>query len=256
MYEHGVQIARRIGVAENPDSFNPVLVDFYREVGYLPDAIINYLLLLGWSLDDKTEMFSSSEMKQHFSLERVVKNEASFDPSKLTAFQSRYMAELDTKTKTEMCLKYLIGGGVVAEPVSDQHRNITRQIVEAARDRIVVAGDILQFDGFFVNADQLPYDDAAFEKRLVKPDNAGHLLSEYMKILTATSDWSAEALESQLKEWCEQTGIKIGDIIHALRVAVTGQAAGFGMFESLEVLGQSQSIARVNVALDRLSAIR
>ena len=107
-----------------------------------------------------------------------------------------------------------------------------------------------------MNADQLPYDDAAFEKRLVKPDNAGHLLSEYMKILTATSDWSAEALESQLKEWCEQTGIKIGDIIHALRVAVTGQAAGFGMFESLEVLGQSQSIARVNVALDRLSAIR
>ncbi len=256
MYEHGIQIARRTGIAGNPESFNPVLVDFYREVGYLPDAIINYLLLLGWSLDDKTEMFKSSEMKQHFSLERVVKNEASFDPAKLTSFQSRYMAELDTNTKTGQCLRFLIRSGVVTDPVSDKDQITTRQIVEAARDRIVVAGDILQFDGFYVDADQLQYDETAFEKRLVKPDNAGHLLSEYKKILTTSSVWTAEALEGHLKDWCEQMGIKIGDIIHALRVAVTGQAAGFGMFESLEVLGRSQTIARIDVALDRLTAIR
>ena len=73
------------------ETFNPVIVDFYEQVGYLPDALLNYLLLLGWSLDDKTEEFTREEMLQHFSLERVNKAPASFDPEKLMAFEARAM---------------------------------------------------------------------------------------------------------------------------------------------------------------------
>src|SRR5581483_5128252 len=84
VYEHGQAIARAIGLQTAADTFNPVIVDFYAQVGYLPHAIINYLLLLGWSLDDKTEFFTREEMIRHFTLERVNKAPASFDVKKLT----------------------------------------------------------------------------------------------------------------------------------------------------------------------------
>src|SRR6185312_6669007 len=79
---HGNQIATAMGLSLAAETFNPVIVDFYEQVGYLPHAILNYLLLLGWSLDDKTEDFSRDEMLKHFSLERVNKAPASFDCEK------------------------------------------------------------------------------------------------------------------------------------------------------------------------------
>src|SRR5712672_359248 len=95
--EHGLAIAQALGLTASADTFNPVIVDFYEQVGYLPDAIINYLMLLGWSLDDKTEDFSREEMIKHFTLERVTKAPASFDPKKLWAFEDRYMQRLPLK---------------------------------------------------------------------------------------------------------------------------------------------------------------
>src|SRR5262245_24765475 len=82
VYEHGQAIAARIGLKASADTFNPVIVDFYRDVGYLPDTLLNYLVLLGWSLDDKTEEFTRREMTALFSLERVNKAPASFDPKR------------------------------------------------------------------------------------------------------------------------------------------------------------------------------
>ena len=91
VFDHGKAIADRLGLTTAPETFNPVIVDFYREVGYLPDAVLNYLVLLGWSLDDKTEDFTRQQMIDLFSLERVNKAAASFDAKKLSAFQERRM---------------------------------------------------------------------------------------------------------------------------------------------------------------------
>src|SRR5579885_1122838 len=107
VYEHGKAIAARIGLTASADTFNPVIVDFYRQVGYLPDALVNYLLLLGWSLDDKTEFFTREEMIHHFSLERVNKSAASFDAKKLRAFQEHYMTLEPLERKTELVLPFL-----------------------------------------------------------------------------------------------------------------------------------------------------
>ena len=87
VYEHGQAIAAALGLPTSAETFNPVIVDFYEQVGYLPDAIINYLMLLGWSLDDKTEFFTRGEMIDNFSLERVTQAPASFDPKKLGPFR-------------------------------------------------------------------------------------------------------------------------------------------------------------------------
>jgi len=255
-YDHGLAIAKRLGIEENPDTFNPVLVKFYQEIGYLPETLLNYLLMLGWSFDDKKENFTAGEMIEHFSLARVVKNPASFDPQKLAAFQERKMTEVPLKQKSARCLRFLQNAGVLNEPADCEVGPYLQSVVEAAGDRIKVAGDILDFEGFFQKDDDLSYDEKAFEKRLVKPENAGHLLSELLKVLEASDDFSAAALESAVNEFVENMEIKFGDIIHGLRIAVTGKPSGFGMFESMEVLGKDRCLTRIRFALEELDTMR
>ena len=116
--DHGQSIAKQIGNSITDATFNPVIVDFYQQVGFLPDAIVNYLLLLGWSWDDKTEFFTRQEMIRDFSLEKVNKAAASFDPKKLTAFQQHYMNQLPTKQKTAMLVPFLQAAKLVDQPPS------------------------------------------------------------------------------------------------------------------------------------------
>ena len=151
--EHGQSIARRLGLAVAAETFNPVIVDFYEQVGYLPDAILNYLLLLGWSLDDKTEEFTREEMLRHFSLERVNKAPASFDPEKLVAFEARAMQQLPIKQRWPRSCRSCSGRSWSPIRRRATRRRMSRSILEAAGDRVKVAGDILDYDEFFVADD-------------------------------------------------------------------------------------------------------
>ena len=254
LYQSGASIAERIGLDISPATFNPVLVDFYNKAGFLSDAVVNYLLLLGWSLDDSTEEFSRDEMIEKFSLDRIVKSPASFDAQKLTAFQGRRFDELPLKRKIKMCIPYLQKAGLASDPV-ECDVSVISQVIEAAGDRLVMAGDILNFDDFFFpEGHQLEYNEKAFQKRLVKPENAATLLGKCKDVLVSTEDYSAENLEMVIKQFCEDEGIGIGDIIHALRVGTTGKAAGFGMFDTLSILGKEKVIQRIDQTLEKLSA--
>jgi glutamyl-tRNA synthetase len=107
LVEHGQLIANRIGLEVKSDDFNPVITDFYEKIGFLPEAVVNYLALLGWSLDDRSEFFSMQELTELFSLERVTKGAASFDPQKLMAFQERHIQQKTTDEKFALCLPFL-----------------------------------------------------------------------------------------------------------------------------------------------------
>jgi glutamyl-tRNA synthetase len=246
--EHGRAIAGRIGLEVADETFNPVIVDFYEQVGYLPDAVVNYLLLLGWALDDRTESFTRGEMVEHFSLERVNRAPASFDPKKMLAFQERYMQALPTERKVEMVLPYLRKARLVPDPPPDSFRTLLQGVVEAAGERIKVAGDILDYSGFFVADAELAYDEKAFEKRLRKPAEAAGLLAELRAELAAVEPFEGAALEDLLRGFVESRAIKLGQIIHALRLAVTGTAVGFGLYESLAILGRERCLARIDRA--------
>jgi glutamyl-tRNA synthetase len=250
LFDHGAAIASAIGVDTASESFSPVLLDFYRQVGYLPEAIVNYLLLLGWSLDDKTEDFSRDEMIRAFTLDRVVKSPASFDPQKLLAFQQRHMQRQPVKQKVAMVLPYLQRAGLVSEPPPCDVGPIVRQIVEAAGDRIKVSGDILQFGDFFTDDDQLTYDDAAFTKRLGKPE-AVELLRRFRERLAVVEPFDAPTTEAAMQAFIADEEVAIGAIIHPLRVAVTGKSVGFGMFDTLAILGRERTLARIDRALAR-----
>jgi len=245
--EHGQRIAERIGLAADAETFNPVIVDFYREVGYLPWAIDNYLALLGWSLDDSTEFFSREELVAHFTLERVGSSAASFDPKKLWAVQDHYMARLTIEEKLSLMLPYLVKAGLVNENPPPAAVETLRRVIGAAGDRLKVAGDILVYADFFF-LDPLPREEAAVAKRLagagVRP-----LLAAYAGRIGSLADFAPAELETALKDVVAEAGKKAGDLVHAVRVAVTGKTVGPGLYDCLAILGRERSLARIEEAL-------
>ena len=260
LYEHGAEIAARIGAGQasslpelNPETFNPVIVDFYREVGYLEGAIINYLMLLGWSLDDKTEDLTREEMIKHFTLERVTKAPASFDPKKLWAFQDRYMQRLPLKQKVAKMLPYLQKAGLVSDPAPCEVGPKLTRIVEACGDRLKTAGDILKnADFFFVADDQVVFDEKDFAKRIA-PDQSKALLAKFREVLATAESFEVAPLEAALQQFVAAQGVKVSDIIHTLRVAVTGKGVGPGVYDCVAILGREACLARIDRALAKAS---
>ncbi len=242
----GQAIAKRCGLTTDDDTFNPVLVDFYREIGFLPDALLNYLMLLGWSLDGEHEKFTRDQMIELFKLARVTKSPASFDPAKLSSFQADAFAALSDQERTARILPFAVAAGWTdAEDAASRQR--LADVVAAAGDRLKIAGDIIDFDYCFV--DDYEINAKAYEKRIVKPERAKELLGKMRDSFAACGDFSAAGVEATVNGFCENESIELGDIIHALRVATTGAAGGFGMFETLAIVGKERVIARIDTTL-------
>jgi glutamyl-tRNA synthetase len=245
--EHGQAIAAQIGLKTAAETFNPVIVDFYEQVGYLPDAVVNYLLLLGWSYDDKAEFFTRADMIEKFDLEKVNNAAASFDCKKLWAFQDHYMQQVPVDAKTAMVMPFLQKAKLLAGNAEETAK--VRAIVQAAGDRIKTAGDILDYRDFFVADAEFTYDSKAFDKRLKKPPEAKALLLKFKERLAAAPAFDPTALEKLLHDFVAAEKIEVGQIIHAVRVAVTGKGVGFGLFETLAILGKEHCLARIDRAL-------
>ena len=248
IYDHGVEVMARRGVETSPETFNPVVVDFYRDVGYRPEALVNYLLLLGWSLDDKTETFTREEMVRHFSLDRVKASAASFDPPKLLAFEERAMSALSLEAKVDVVWPYLREAGLVAEPPTEGERERATAVTAAAGDRIRVAGDILAYPEFFTADADVVYDPKAFTKRLCGA-GAAERLTRFREVLTTVEPFDAEPLEAALHRFADAAELSVGQVVHPVRVAVTGKGIGFGLFEALAILGRESCLARIDRAL-------
>ena len=148
--------------------------------------------------------------------------------------------------KVAMTLPYLERAGVKADPAK------LADILKAAADRIKVAGDILEYASFFMSGEQLTYDEAAFEKRLRTPPEAKGLLRKFGERLKALESFDAPAIEKALQDFVQAEGIAHAQIIHALRVAATGKTVGFGLFESLEILGRQETLLRIDRAVTRV----
>ena len=132
---------------------------------------------------------------------------------------------------------------------------LLENIIHHAGDRIKVAGDILDFTDFFTPDDGLPYDEAAVAKRITEPPDAIPLLREFRDELAKQNDFTHPALEQLMQRFMETKQIKANQIIHALRVAVTGKSVGLGMFETLEILGKERVLRRIERTLDKTNGI-
>jgi glutamyl-tRNA synthetase len=253
LHAQGTAIAAAMRLPVTPETFNPVVVDFYEQVGYLPDAIVNYLLLLGWSLDDKTEFFTREQMIQHFSLERVNQAPASFDPAKLLAFQAHYLHALPLDEKVAGVLPFLERAGLVSAPISPEARAHVGRVVAALGDRLKVFGDIL-LQAAFLFGEEVTFDDKAFAKRVLAP-GAADRLTAYSGWLADRAAFDAPTLEADTLAYMQGQGLGMGDIVHAVRVAVTGTAVGPGLFDCLSILGKELCLRRIDRALAKARSL-
>jgi glutamyl-tRNA synthetase len=244
---HGQAIAAALGVASTAATFNPVIVDFYEQIGYLPDAVLNALLLLGWSLDDRTEHFTRAEMLEHFSLERVKKGPGSFDAKKLASFQEHAMRSLTLDQRLAGVRPFLARAGLLPDPAPADDEARLRRVIAAVGDRLKVFGDVIEQAGFFF-VDDVAYDTEAFDKRLRKP-GALPLLARFRDRLATAEVFEPPPLEQLMADFLASEGVAIGEIVHALRVAVTGRGVGPGIYDCLAILGREACVRRIDRAL-------
>jgi glutamyl-tRNA synthetase len=249
LFEDADRVFPRIGLGSS-ETLNPVMVEYYEKLGYLPEAILNALARLGWSLDDRTEIMSLASIIENFTLERIVKNPAGLDPDKLLSFQTHWMGQLSLEAKVDGCLPYLTQAGLICEPVSQETREHVGRVVSILGDRLKLFSDVLEAAAFFVADEQIEYDEGALAKRLGS-DEARSRLSRFRDLLRAVEPFEPAMLEETLRRFVEAEGIKTGDVIHAVRVAVTGKTTGPGLFDCLTVLGRDRCLARIGRVLER-----
>lgn len=254
MFERAEDIFPKIGL-ENASGLDPVMVEYYEKIGYLPQGVLNALARIGWSLDDKTEIMSLDEIVANFTLDRVVKSPAGLDPDKLNSFQAHWMMQLPIDEKVAGCLPYLVAAKYIHDDSNDETRIRVRQVIEALGDRLKLFSDVLDYEEFFVGDYQLKYDDKAFDKRL-RAEGATELVRDFAKQLETIEPFDAPTLDALLHRFVEEKQLKIGEIIHALRVAVTGKSVGVGMFECLALLGRESCLRRIAHSLSRVESKR
>jgi glutamyl-tRNA synthetase len=153
---------------------------------------------------------------------------------------------LTVEEKAAMTGPYLVQAGLSKDKLPE--------VIRAASDRIKIAGDILDYANFFVPGSQMVYDESAFDKRIRSPEEAPGLLRRFTDVLLELKAFDAASIEQSLQRFVDFEGIRHAQIVHALRVAVTGKTVGFGLFEGLEVLGKAESVARIGLALARLES--
>jgi len=226
---------------------NPATVEFYRVMGYLPAAVLNYLGKIGWSLDDKTEVIDLPTMIANFALETVNESPASFDPDKLYWLAGEYMAQLTPAERVEGALPFLRRAGLVGETIDAATRTKLEAVCTYASDRIKLFTDMIQYAAPLLHADPV-YDAKAVSEKLKKPGTPERL-AEYAKTLETLEPFTAEALKESFLTFAQTHGIKPKDLDAPLRVAVTGVSVGFGLHETMTLLGRAEVLRRIQLAL-------
>ena len=223
-----------------------IAVGEYRRRGYVPEAVVNYMALLGWSYEGDQEFFSLDELLQNFDMSRVSKKPASFDPNKLDWMNAQWLKRLDVADRTERVIPFLRAEGLLPETLAPEERSHLERVVELLDDRLKVLADIAELAGFFLAPD-IVYDKIAVSKVLAKP-GADEILVGLHKVLSECPDFQPETLEGAMRKFAEDAELSLGKVVQPLRVALTGRTASPGIFETLSLLGREVSLARTDAA--------
>jgi glutamyl-tRNA synthetase len=221
----GKKLSKRHGAAS---------VQELREAGYLPEAVRNYIALLGWGFDESTTFFTTEELIRNFSLERVSKSPAVFDEQKLRWMNGRYLRELPVED--------------LQRRLEQRHgKPIPREAVAIAQEKMQTLAEFWPLAGFLVEPQET--DEKAWGK--VMKDGAAERLERARAAIAETDPFDAETLEQRLKPLVEELGVKARELYQPIRVAISGSTISPGIFESVAVLGREETLARIDRALER-----
>ena len=226
---------------------NPVSLNHFRRAGFLPEALLNYLALMGWTMPDEREEFTRDEFIDQLTLERISLGGPVFDLDKLTWLNGKYMRDLEPQEILER-LKTLW--------LSDEY---LLKVLPLAHERIETLQDFFEYAAFFFTGD-VDYDDAARKKLLAKgrtgPQTAKLLRQLLEDFIDPLLQWTAESIEDALRRFCEKNEVTAKEIFMPVRIAVTGRAATPPLFDTMAVLGKEVCRSRMRRAIEVLRTIK
>ena len=215
----------------------------YREEGYYPEAVINFLALLGWHATGDQEMYTMQELIEQFSLERVSKSGAKFDYEKGKWFNHQYLQLKSNEELAEQFMPYL-----EAKELSGDKATVAK-VIGLTKDRVNFVSELWDQVNFFFVA-PTEYDEKSLKKRW-KEDSPKHM-TEMLALLEAHDDWSAEGLDNLIMPWIAEKEYGVGIVMNAFRICLVGAARGPHIWNITDVLGKEETLARVRTALKKL----
>jgi glutamyl-tRNA synthetase len=224
--------------------------DVYRERGFLPEGLANYLSLLGWAIADDRDIFSMAEMVEAFDITRVNANAARFDLKKAEAINATHLRALPVDEFVARVIPFLAAAGLVSDPPTAEQDRVLRAIAPLAQERMVVLSEAVGLLAFLFVED-VEIDPAAAEKQLAGPD-AVEVLDAATAAVSGLAEWTAPALEEALKTaLVDGLGRKPRQAFGPVRVAMSGRTVSPPLYESLELLGPDRTLARLAAARTR-----
>lgn len=241
-----------------------VAVDEFREKGFMPEAILNYLVLLGWSPGDGREILSMDEMIESFSLQRVSRTAAVYDVDKMTWMNGQYLRSLPLERIVAEVSPRLIEAGYIGNgPGSDDRPAALHEksgdsewvarVIDAVRQRVRTLDELVKGSSYFFLQDLDGYDEAGVKRRFMR-DGVAELLAEAAERLAVLDSFTEETIEQAYRDLCSEKGIGTGMLFHGTRLAISGITVGPGLFEIMELLGRETCVRRLNDAVEFIAA--
>jgi glutamyl-tRNA synthetase len=225
----------------------------YQEQGYLSDAMVNFLALLGWSLDDRTELLSREELIKYFSLDRVGKTAAIFNKDKLEWMNGVYLRKLSLGEFVQQSIPFLDRDlpKLVERPLNNNYIN---KVLSLVQERAKTLAEIPQLVNFFF-VDELQYDTNLLLNKELGAKSATQAIITTLQILEEVTTWEATRLEDVLRPLAAELNLGTGKFFGLLRIAVTGRVAAPPLFQTMAVLGKEKCLERLNTALQKLGTL-
>ena len=219
----------------------------YRNMGYLPEAVVNYLALLGWTPKGEQEIFTEEELIKQFSMKRVSSNDAVFDINKLNWINFQYMKKLDADQLYDLIVPFLVKAGYVDAAVNEEKKDWLKKVIWFMKDHIYFAGqaaDELKF--FFEDMPKITDENVL---AIMKAETSGQLLRAFIEDLKALETFDQAEIKKCFNACMKAQGIKGKAAYEPTRIALTGVTQGPGMFEMMELFGREKTMDRLEAAL-------
>ena len=219
----------------------------YRNMGYLPEAVVNYLALLGWTPKGEQEIFTEEELIKQFSMKRVSSNDAVFDINKLNWINFQYMKKLDADQLYDLIVPFLVKAGYVEESVTEEKKDRLKKVIWFMKDHIYFAGQAAEeLKFFFEDMPKITDEDVL---AVMKAETSGKLLKAFIEDLKALETFDQAEIKKCFNACMKAQGIKGKAAYEPTRIALTGATQGPGMFEMMELFGREKTMDRLEAAL-------
>lgn len=223
----------------------------YQERGFLPEAVLNYLALLGWAIADDRDVFTVAEMVEVFDIRRVNANPARFDPKKCEAINASHIRLLETEDLTQALVPFLAGAELITDPPTDEEVKVLARATPLVQERMNTLSEVVPMLGFLFTAD----DDIVIDSSAGLKADAGPTLDAAAQALSDLDSFDHEAIEAALRSaLVDGLGLKPKLAFGPVRAAITGRKVSPPLFESLELLGRESSLSRIAAARTQVDA--